>query len=82
MLQNSIDVVSVIKYLKIWKHEIAMKKPVMNQSSVHFQVVNMINLNLYLIKLTACVNNIQNDYDRFKERNGTSDTYDDRQLKL
>ena len=32
--------------------------------------------------LDAYVNNIQNDCDRFKERNGPSNIYDDKQLKL
>jgi hypothetical protein len=32
--------------------------------------------------LDAYVNNIQNDYDRFKTKNGSIDTYDEKQLKL
>ncbi len=32
--------------------------------------------------LDAYVNNIQNDLDRFKERNGPTNIYDDKQIKL
>ena len=32
--------------------------------------------------LDAYVNNIRNDYERFKERNGPTNIYDDKQLKL
>ncbi len=35
-----------------------------------------------LLHLDAYVNDIQEDCDRFKERNGSSNIYDDKQLKL
>ena len=44
--------------------------------------INQIKYASIIEFLDAYVNNIQNDYERFKERNGPTNIYDDKQLKL
>ncbi len=50
--------------------------------SLKAKSINEIKYNRLITFLDACVNNIQSDCERFKERNGPSNIYDDKQLKL
>jgi hypothetical protein len=50
--------------------------------SLKAESINKIKYANIIEFLDAYVNNIQNDLDRFKERNGTPEKYNDKQLKL
>jgi hypothetical protein len=50
--------------------------------SLKAKAINQVKYANIIEFLDAYVNNIQNDYERFKLKNGSIDTYDDKQLKI